>query len=211
MITIGLTGGIGSGKSLVAQMLAEKGAALINADEVGHRSYRRDTPVHQRVVAGFGRDILDEGGEIDRRKLGQRVFSDPRERERLNAIVWPEMARIMAQDLEALRSQGNAVTVLEAAVLIEAGWRRLADEVWVVLASPRVTRQRLVETKGMSPEQADARIRSQLSNEERRRHADVVIENNGTIEELRQRIEELWQDLQRRIESESRKEVNRRG
>lgn len=201
MITIGLTGGIGSGKSLVARMLAEKGAALINADQVGHQSYRKGTPVYQRLVASFGRDILDEDGEIDRRKLGQRVFAEPRERERLNAIVWPEMARMMAQELEALRSQGKPVAVLEAAVLIEAGWRPLADEVWVVLASPRVTRQRLVETKGMSPEQADARIRSQLSNVERRRHADVVIENSRTLEELRQRIEELWQDLQRRIEA----------
>lgn len=207
MITIGLTGGIGSGKSLVAGMLAEKGAALVNADEVGHRSYRKGTPVYERVVASFGREVLDENGEIDRAKLGQRVFADPRQRERLNAIVWPEMAKMMAQDLEALRSRGTAVAVLEAAVLIEAGWRALADEVWVVLASPRVTRQRLVETKGMSPEQADARIRSQLSNEERRRRADVVIENNGTIQELRQRVEELWQDLQRRIRAGSRKEV----
>jgi dephospho-CoA kinase len=207
MITIGLTGGIGSGKSLVARMLAEKGVALLNADEVGHKSYRKGTPVYDRLLASFGREILDEDGEIDRGKLGQRVFADPRERERLNAIVWPEMARMMAQELDALRSLGNAVTVLEAAVLIEAGWRPLADEVWVVLASPRVTRQRLVETKGMSLEQADARIRSQLSNEERRRHADVVIENNGTVEELRQRIEELWRDLQRRIEAGSRKEV----
>ena len=207
MITIGLTGGIGSGKSLVARMLAEKGAALVNADEVGHRSYRKGTPVYERVVASFGRDILDENGEIDRGKLGQLVFADPRQRERLNAIVWPEMARMMAQELEALRARGTAVAVLEAAVLIEAGWRALADEVWMVLASPRVTRQRLMETKGMSPEQADARIRSQLSNEERRRRADVVIENNGTIEELRQRVEELWQDLQRRIRAGSREEV----
>lgn len=207
MITIGLTGGIGSGKSLVARMLAEKGAALVNADEVGHRSYRKGTPVYERVVASFGRDILDENGEIDRGKLGQLVFADPRQRQRLNAIVWPEMARMMAQELEALRSRGTAVAVLEAAVLIEAGWQPLADEVWAVLASPRVTRQRLMETKGMSPEQADARIRSQLSNEERRRRADVVIENNGTIEELRQRVEELWQDLQRRKRAGSRKEV----
>ncbi|MDI6858199.1 MAG: dephospho-CoA kinase [Dehalococcoidia bacterium] len=207
MITIGLTGGIGSGKSLVARMLAEKGAALVNADEVGHRSYRKGTPVYERVVASFGREVLDENGEIDRAKLGQRVFADPRQRERLNAIVWPEMAKMMAQDLEALRSRGTAVAVLEAAVLIEAGWRPLADEVWVVLASPRVTRQRLMETKGMSAEQADARIRSQLSNEERRRRADVIIENNGSIEELKQRVEELWQELQRRIRAGSRKEV----
>ncbi len=199
MITIGLTGGIGSGKTIVAEMLVEKGAALVSADVVGHRSYRRGTAVYERVVAEFGRDVLDADGGIDRQRLGQKVFADAEARERLNAIVWPAMARMMAQEIEELRAQKTAVAVLEAALLIEANWLPLADEVWLVTASPEVAQQRLVESKGLTPEQAEARIRSQLSNEERKSHAAVVIENDGTIEALRKRVEELWNQLQRRI------------
>jgi dephospho-CoA kinase len=199
MITVGLTGGIGAGKSLVSEMLATKGAAIVNADLVGHRSYRKGMPAYERLIAEFGSDILDAEGEIDRGKLGQRVFADPQERERLNDIVWPAMAEMMEQDLKALRARGEPVAVLEAAVLIEAGWGYLADETWVVIASPQVTHQRLVETKEMPPEQAEARIRAQLTNEERKWYADAVIENNGSVEELQRRVDEVWADLQRRI------------
>lgn len=198
MITIGVTGGIGSGKTTVARMLAAKGAALIDADQVGHRSYARGTPVYQRLVDAFGRDILDERGEIDRMRLGRRVFADPTERERLNTIVWPEMARMMAEELAALRTQGTALAVLEAAVLIEADWTPLVDEVWVVVAEPETVIGRL-EKKGMPREQAEARIHSQLSNDERRRHADLVIENNGSVEELGVEVDRLWEVLRRRV------------
>ena len=199
MITIGLTGGIGAGKSLVSEILATKGAAIVNADLVGHRSYRKGLPAYHLLIGEFGSDILDAEGEIDRGKLGERIFADRRERERLNDIVWPAMADMMEQDLKALRVRGEPVAVLEAAVLIEAGWGYLTDEIWVVIASPEVTHQRLIETKKMSPEQAEARARSQLSNEERKWYADAVIENNGSIEDLRARVDELWADLQRRI------------
>ncbi len=199
MITVGLTGGIGAGKSLVSEMLAAKGAAVVNADLVGHRSYRKGMPAYERLIAEFGGDILDGEGEIDRGKLGQRVFADPRERERLNDIVWPAMAELMEQDLRDLRARGQPVAVLEAAVLIEAGWGYLADETWVVIASPQVAHQRLVETKEMPPEQAEARIRAQLTNEERKWYAGAVIENNGSVEELQRRVDEVWAGLQRRI------------
>jgi len=105
----------------------------------------------------------------------------------------------MEQDLRALRARGQPVAVLEAAVLIEAGWGYLADEIWVVIASPQVAHQRLVETKEMPPEQAEARIRAQLTNEERKWYAGAVIENNGSVEELQRRLDEVWADLQRRI------------
>ncbi len=198
MITVGLTGGIGAGKSLVSEMLAAKGAAVVNADLVGHRSYRKGMPAYERLVAEFGSGILDGEGEIDRGKLARRVFADSRQRERLNDIVWPAMAELMEQDLRALRARGEQVAVLEAAVLIEAGWGYLADETWVVIASPQVAHQRLVETKEMPPEQAEARIRAQLTNEERKWYADAVIENDGSVEELQRRVDGVWADLQRR-------------
>jgi len=198
MLTIGLTGGIGSGKSTVAQMLVARGAAFVNADLVGHRSYLRGTPTYDRLIEAFGPEIVGDDGEIDRRKLGRRVFADPEDRRRLNDIVWPAMAEIMARDLDDLRARGVRVAVLEAAILLEAGWQWLVDEVWVVVATPETAVRRL-EAAGMEREHAGARIRSQLSNEERIYQADVVIENDGTTAELESKVQSLWDQLQMRI------------
>jgi dephospho-CoA kinase len=198
MKVIGLTGGIGSGKSMVAQMLVARGAAFVNADLVGHRSYLKGTPTYERLIDTFGSEIVGADGEIDRRKLGQRVFADPDDRHRLNDIVWPAMAEIMARDLDDLRAKSARVAVLEAAILLEAGWQWLVDEVWVVVASPGTAARRL-EAAGMEREHAEARIRSQLSNEERAFQADVVVENDGTTAELEAKVQSLWEQLQERI------------
>ena len=198
MRIIGLTGGIGSGKSTVAQMLVARGAAFVNADLVGHRSYLKGTPTFERLVETFGPEIVGADGEIDRRKLGRRVFADPDDRHRLNNIVWPAMAEMMARDLDELRERGERVAVLEAAILLEAGWQWLVDEVWVVVAAPETAVGRL-EAAGMEREQAEARIRSQLGNEERTCQADVVIENDGTPAELEARVQSLWEQLKERI------------
>ena len=208
MITIGLTGGIGSGKSTVARMLVERGAAYVSADLVGHRSYLKGTAAYGRLIATFGDEIVGVDGEIDRQKLGRRVFSDENERQRLNDIVWPAIEELAARDLDGLRSKGERVTVLEAAILLEAGWQRLVDEVWNVVADPETARRRL-EAKGMAPDQAEARINSQLSNEERARQSDVVIENNGTPAELEGRVQLRWDELQQRIQRGER--VSHRG
>jgi dephospho-CoA kinase len=198
MLTIGLTGGIGSGKSTVARMLFDRGAAFVNADLVGHRSYRKGSPTYDRLIETFGAEIVGTNGEIDRQTLGRRVFADPQDRLRLNEIVWPAMAEIMARDLDELRARGERAVVLEAAILLEAGWQWLVDEIWVVIASPEVAVRRL-EAKGMSRQQTEARIRTQLSNEERVRQADVVVENDGALAELEARVQSLWEGLQTRI------------
>jgi len=198
MITIGLTGGIGSGKSTVAQMLVDKGAAFVNADLIGHRSYVKGTAIYEQLVAEFGGEIIGADGEVDRQRLGEHVFRDPSARERLNAIVWPAMAELMAQDLEAARSRGARLAVLEAAVLLEAGWTWLVDEGWVVIASAEVA-VRGLEAKGMTRQAAEARIRSQLSNEERAYQSDVVVKNDGTLAELEAQVQSLWDGLQERM------------
>lgn len=199
MISVGLTGGIASGKSEVAGMLAAKGAAVIYADQIGHEVYRRGTDEYLQVVAAFGADVIGEDGEIDRRRLGTKVFADAEARQRLQAIVWPAMRRVMEERLAALEGRGVPVAVLEAAVLIEADWLPLVGEVWVVEASPEVARQRLMAYKGLSAAEAGARLDAQLSNEERRRHADVVIDNGGSLERTRRQVDRLWAGLKERV------------
>lgn len=199
MRVIGLTGGIASGKSLVCQQLAERGAAVIDADKVGHEAYRRGTETYRAVVEAFGREVVAPDGEIDRKALGAKVFADPEARRRLEEIVWPPMRRMMEERLAELRAQGVAVAVLEAALLIEADWLPLVDEVWLVAASPETVRRRLMERNGLSPERAEARFRAQLLNEKRRPYAQVVIENDGSLEELRRAVDEAWAALEARL------------
>jgi dephospho-CoA kinase len=195
MRVIGLTGGIASGKSLVSQQLSELGAVLVEADKLGHESYRKGTETHRAVVQAFGPDVAGPDGEIDRKALGAKVFGDPEARRRLEDIVWPAIRGLGAKRIAELRSQGVPVVVLEAAVLIEANWLDLVDEVWLVEASPDVVRERLAARNGLSPEQAEARLRAQLTNEKRRPFASLVIENDGSLEELRQRVDEAWAQL----------------
>ena len=194
MLTIGLTGGIGSGKSEVARALEEFGAVVVNADRVGHQAYAPNTEAWHEVVAAFGEDILAANGEVDRKKLGAVVFSDPKALARLNRIMHPRIYQAIAAQLQRLREQGVRVAVVEAALLIEAGWLPLVDEVWVVSASEEAVVQRVRARTSLSEDEVRRRIRSQMSAEERRRYADVVIENEGTLEELRQRVRALWEE-----------------
>jgi dephospho-CoA kinase len=189
MRVIGLTGGIAAGKSTVSEALRDAGAVVIDADKVGHEAYQPGTEAHAALVEAFGREIVGEGGEIDRRKLGAIVFADPAERQRLQEIVWPRMKAMMRARLDQLRASGTNVAVIEAAVLLEAGWQDLTDVVWVVQVAEDVAMARLMTRNGFSAEEARSRIRAQLSNEERARHADAIIDNNGSIDEAREQVE----------------------
>jgi dephospho-CoA kinase len=192
---IGLTGGIAAGKSTIAQILAELGAVVIDADKVGHEAYRRGTEAWRALVDHFGEGILGPDGEIDRRKLGAIVFADPDQRKALQDIVWPRMKEMIRQRLAELCAAGVRVAVIEAAVLIEAGWTDLVDEVWVVQVPEEVALRRLVARNNLSEADARARIRAQLSNAERAAHADVIIDNSGTVAEARARVEQAWARL----------------
>ncbi|MBI4202572.1 MAG: dephospho-CoA kinase [Chloroflexi bacterium] len=192
MLVIGLTGGIGSGKSEVSKQLQELGAEVIDADKVGHQAYIPHSETWKAVVAAFGNDILQPNGEIDRRKLGAIVFSDPSELARLNSIMHPRMAKMIGEQLEVMRARGVQVGVLEAAILIEANWTSQVDEVWVVAAPEDVVVRRVKERNNLPEEEVRRRIRAQLSNEERAKHAAVVIENDGGLEALHERVQTLW-------------------
>jgi len=194
-MVIGLTGGIASGKSVVSKMLAERGALVIDADKVGHEAYQQGSGCYEAVVEAFGPDVVGADGEIDRRALGGKVFGEPALRKRLEGIVWPWMRETMDKRLAQIRVEGTPVVVLEAAVLIEADWTPITDEVWVVMVAPEIARARVMERNGLTAEQADARINAQLTNDERAKHAQVIIDNSGTLDELKQRVTAEWKKL----------------
>lgn len=200
MKVLGLTGGIASGKSTAAERLRELGATVLDADRYGHRAYDKDSEGYHAVVNTFGQDIVGEDGEIDRRVLGGKVFGDPEQMDRLTAIVWPVIRRFASEEIAELRErEPERVIVLEAAVLIEASWQDLADEVWVVHVAPEAARQRLMERNGLTAEQAQARIDSQITNQERLEHADVEIANEGSLDDFLATIDEQWGRLEDRI------------
>lgn len=193
MLTIGLTGGIGSGKTAMGRMLAELGATVIDADKVAHAVYQPGAPAYDDVVQAFGREILAPDGTIDREKLGPIVFADPAALKRLNAIVHPRTFDRMRQMVAEIRARGERKPiVIEATVLIEANWQPLFDEIWLVTAPRERVIERIERDRGMKRAQTEARIKAQLSDQERRKHATRVIENYGTLEELRARVKALW-------------------
>jgi dephospho-CoA kinase len=193
MITIGLTGGIGTGKTTAARILAELGAPVIDADQVGHALYRPGEIAYREVVDAFGKDILAADGTIDRRRLGALVFADPHALRRLNAILHPKILEHLRKMISAMRERGERrPIVIEAAVLIEAGWEGLCQEVWLVTAPQEQVLSRVERDRGMRPEQIRLRVQAQLPEDERRRHAAIVIENDGTPEQLREKMIALW-------------------
>ena len=193
MLTIGLTGGIGSGKSTVTKILADLGAPIIDADKVGHAIYAPGGPAYDDMIAAFGTGILADDRTIDRRKLGPIVFADPAALKRLNSIVHPKMFARMREMIDAMRAGGEAKPiVVEAAILIEANWLPLFNEVWLVVASKERVIERVERDRGLAREQTEARIKAQLSDDERRKHASIVIVNDGTIDDLRATLAEVW-------------------
>ena len=196
MKVIGLTGGIGSGKTTVSQFLAELGAVIIDADKIGHEALKPNTEICQEIVAAFGRQILTSNGDIDRKKLGEVVFTNPESLSRLNRIMHPRMREIVKAQIEDYRHQEVDVVVLEAPLLLEAGWTSLVDEVWVTVASEATMLKRLKERTGLSKQKALTRIHSQLSSEERVRHANLVINTDCNLSELKARVRRLWEKLQ---------------
>ncbi len=192
MKIIGLTGGIGSGKSTAAKILAEFGAKVIDADKVAHEVFNPGTEGLQKVVETFGKGVLDEVGTIDRKKLGEIVFNNPSALATLNEIIHPRAYDLTKSRLEEFRMQGTEVVVLEVILLVEAGWDHLVDEIWVTVATEDTVVKRLQESRGLTKEEILTRIHAQTPNEERIKYADEIIKNDGSYEELKKKISELW-------------------
>lgn len=196
---IGLTGGIASGKSTVATTLQSWGAYVIDADKLGHRAYVKGTDAFHKVVAQFGEDIVGADGEVDRRALGAKVFGEGGSLKQLTDIVWPAIYDMAAAEIkQSLDNNPNTVVVLEAAVLIEAGWQSLVDEIWVTAVDPSTAIERASARDGVDADAVQARIDAQLSNAERTAEAAVVIDNSADEPQLLAQLENHWKNLQER-------------
>ncbi|MGW0607130.1 dephospho-CoA kinase [Streptomyces sp. NPDC002644] len=196
MLTVGLTGGIGAGKSEVSRLLVEHGAVLIDADRIAREVVEPGTPGLAAVVEAFGPEVLAADGSLDRPKLGAVVFADPEKRAVLNGIVHPLVGE-RSRALEAA-APADAVVVHDVPLLTENGLAPLYDLVVVVDASSGTQLDRLTRLRGMSEEDARARMAAQATRDERLKIADVVIDNDVPLEELRRRVAEVWEELARR-------------
>ena len=199
---VGITGGIACGKTTVSDLLAEKGAIPINADEIGHQLLKANSPVIDELTETFGQGILDASGDVSRKKLGAIVFKDKSARERLNSILHPLIIeRSRGQARQLVTEDPTCVVLLDAPLLIEAGAYDTVDLIVVVTASPEAQLRRTLERsvaqgRPLTETEVQARIDSQMPVTEKVKYADVIIENEGTLEELCMQVDALWERLQ---------------
>ncbi|POX61814.1 dephospho-CoA kinase [Streptomyces sp. Ru62] len=196
MLTVGLTGGIGAGKSEVSRLLVQHGAVLIDADRIAREVVAPGTPGLAAVVDAFGADVLAADGSLDRPRLGSIVFADPEKLALLNSIVHP-LVGARSRELERAAAE-DAVVVHDVPLLTENGLAPLYDVVIVVDASPATQLDRLVRLRGMTEEDARARMAAQATREQRREIADIVIDNDVPLDALKKRVAEVWDDLAHR-------------
>ena len=194
---IGLTGGIGTGKSTVAAMLLDRGAMVIDADKLGHEVLQPDGTAYAAVVDAFGPDVLAPDGTIDRAELGARVFADPEARARLEAITHPAIGAELRERLQQAMDRGPEVpaVVLEIVLLVETGYQTMVDEVWVTTASEETVVERVGTRSGLAPDEVRARRAAQIDDAERTAVAAVVLQNDGTPADLETLVQAAWERL----------------
>ena len=196
---IGLTGGIASGKSAVCQRLKGLGAAVISCDQLGHQAYTPGKKDYKEIIENFGSGILTEEKTVNRKALGAAVFADRANLALLNQIVWPEIMALAKAEITRYGEEGFKVCILDAAVLLEAGWNNETNEVWVTFVPESEALSRILSRDGVSEEQAKNRIKSQISNEERLEKANVAICTLWEPEFTQEQVVKAWKNLQERI------------
>lgn len=192
---VGLTGGIASGKSTVSRMFQDLGARVVDADRLARRIVEPGKPAYRDIVRRFGRQVLKADGTIDRKRLGARVFADPRQLKQLNRITHPRIAREARREIAHHRAAGAPLVIYDAALLVENGWHRKLDGLVVVSVPEKIQLGRLMRRDGLSRQDATSRIRSQLPLSRRLEVADHVIDNSGTLDRTRTQVKSLWQQL----------------
>ncbi|EDV26714.1 uncharacterized protein TRIADDRAFT_55032 [Trichoplax adhaerens] len=196
---IGLTGGIASGKTSISARLEKLGAAIINCDKLAHKAYLPGTKSYSEILKVFGKGIIGENDCIDRKSLSAIVFANADLLEKLNNIVWPAVADLVRQEVQIAATNGTSVCVIEAALLLEANWKKFLNEVWVSTIPVKEAITRVVKRDNVNEEQAKRRIESQMTNAERINHADVVLTTLWEPEITQKQVEFAWQQLNRRI------------
>jgi dephospho-CoA kinase len=197
MRVIGLTGGIGSGKSTVARMLGELGAPVIDADQLAREVVEPGRPALGELARAFGSGILDERGALDRKKLGALVFADEAKRRALNAIVHPAIARVTQERLAELRARGEPLAIYEAALLVENKTHLGLDGLIVVSADPARQRERVAARDALAAGEVDARLRAQAPLDDKLRAATWIIDNDGPLDATRRQVAALWDELRK--------------
>jgi dephospho-CoA kinase len=203
MLLVGLTGGIGSGKSTVANLLADRGAVVVDADVLAREAVEPGTPGFERVVKRFGSELVDlaTGGVLDRKKLAEIVFADERARKDLEAIIHPEVGRLLLEEVARYRAT-DRIVVFDAPLIVEGGFGDGLDALIVVTAPREEQIARLVRDRGMAEDEAGARIAAQSTQEEKLARATHVIRNEGSIDELDGQVHDVWEDLVARQRAE---------
>jgi dephospho-CoA kinase len=197
VLLVGLTGGIGSGKSTVARLLEKRGAVVFDADLLAREAVAPGTQGHAAVIERFGADVLAPGGELDREALASIVFADPSARRDLEQIVHPEVRRLFAEGSEAYRDT-DRVVVFSAPLLVESGMHTAFEILVVVSATVPTQIERLMRQRGMSEASIRARIDAQAPLEDKSAVADVLVDNEGTLDQLESQVDRLWNDLSAR-------------
>jgi dephospho-CoA kinase len=197
VLLVGLTGGIGSGKSTVARMLEKRGAVVFDADVLAREAVEPGTPGHAAVIERFGANVLAPGGELDREALASIVFADPAARRDLEAIVHPEVRRLFADGAEEYEGS-DRIVVLSAPLLVETGMHTAFEVLILVSTTSQTQVERLMRDRGMSEAAVEARIDAQAPLEAKSEVADFILDNEGSMDELERQVDRLWADLQAR-------------
>ncbi|SMC74582.1 dephospho-CoA kinase [Sporomusa malonica] len=195
MYLIGLTGSIASGKSTVSKMLRELGAYIVDTDKISHEIIQPGKPAWKEIIETFGKNITEENGQINRKRLGQIVFADTRARERLECITHPRIEEAAMAAIAEAEDQGYDIIVLDVPLLIEVGWHTRVNAVWVVYVDEKTQVVRLMMRDDSTYEDAMARIKAQLSLHEKLKYADVVINNSKTIDNTTVQVLKAWHEI----------------
>lgn len=204
MLKVGITGGIASGKTTVAEMFRARGCRVLDADGIAHQAIRPGQPAYEEIVRTFGPEVVAPDGAVDRERLGEMVFADRAQREQLNRIVHPRVIAAIEKEFRRLeREQPHAIAMVDAALLVEAGYHRQLDKLVVAWCRPEQQLERLLR-KGLSSQQVEQRLAAQLPPEEKRRQADYEIDCSGPLEDTEKQVEKVFQELQRLLQTTDR-------